>query len=116
MSTSYDLTGKVAIVTGASRGIGQSIAEHFAQAGAKVVLASRKQESLDEVAANIKANGGEAIAVAAHTGEKATLKALVDKTIETWGKVDILVNNAATNPHFGPVLDAEDSMWQKTLE
>jgi NAD(P)-dependent dehydrogenase (short-subunit alcohol dehydrogenase family) len=116
MSTSYDLSGKVAIVTGASRGIGQSIAEHFAQAGAKVVLASRKQDSLDEVAANIKASGGEAMAVAAHTGEKATLKALVDKTIDTWGKVDILVNNAATNPHFGPVLDAEDSMWQKTLE
>jgi NAD(P)-dependent dehydrogenase (short-subunit alcohol dehydrogenase family) len=116
MSTSYDLSGKVAIVTGASRGIGQAIAEHLAQAGAKVVLASRKQDSLDEVAANIKASGGEAMAVAAHTGEKATLKALVDKTIDTWGKVDILVNNAATNPHFGPVLDAEDSMWQKTLE
>jgi NAD(P)-dependent dehydrogenase (short-subunit alcohol dehydrogenase family) len=116
MSTSYDLSGKVAIVTGASRGIGQAIAEHLAQAGAKVVLASRKQDSLEEVAANIKAKGGEAMAVAAHTGEKATLKALVDKTIDTWGKVDILVNNAATNPHFGPVLDAEDSMWQKTLE
>lgn len=116
MSTSYDLSGKVAIVTGASRGIGQAIAEHFAQAGAKVVLASRKQDSLDEVAANIKASGGEAIAVAAHTGEKTTLKALVDKTIDTWGKVDILVNNAATNPHFGPVLEAEDSLWQKTIE
>jgi NAD(P)-dependent dehydrogenase (short-subunit alcohol dehydrogenase family) len=116
MSTSYDLSGKVAIVTGASRGIGQAIAEHLAQAGARVVLASRKQDSLDGVAANIKARGGEAMAVAAHTGEKATLKALVDKTIDTWGKVDILVNNAATNPHFGPVLDAEDSMWQKTLE
>jgi NAD(P)-dependent dehydrogenase (short-subunit alcohol dehydrogenase family) len=116
MSTSYDLSGKVAIVTGASRGIGQSIAEHLAQAGARVVLASRKQDSLDGVAANIQAKGGEAMAVAAHTGEKATLKALVDKTIDTWGKVDILVNNAATNPHFGPVLDAEDSMWQKTLE
>jgi NAD(P)-dependent dehydrogenase (short-subunit alcohol dehydrogenase family) len=116
MGTSYDLSGKVAIVTGASRGIGQAIAEHFAQAGAKVVLASRKQDSLDEIAANIKASGGEAMAVAAHTGEKDTLKALVDKTVETWGKVDILVNNAATNPHFGPVLDAEDSLWQKTIE
>jgi NAD(P)-dependent dehydrogenase (short-subunit alcohol dehydrogenase family) len=116
MSTSYDLSGKVAIITGASRGIGQAIAEHFAQAGAKVVLASRKQEALDDVAVNIKASGGEAIAIAAHTGEKATLNALVAKTIATWGKVDILVNNAATNPHYGAVLDAEDSLWQKTLE
>lgn len=116
MSTSYDLSGKVAIVTGASRGIGQSIAEHYAQAGAKVVLASRKQESLDEVAASIKANGGEALAIAAHTGQKETLKELVDETIETWGRVDVLVNNAATNPHFGNVLTAEDSLWQKTIE
>jgi NAD(P)-dependent dehydrogenase (short-subunit alcohol dehydrogenase family) len=106
----------VAIVTGASRGIGQSIAEHFAQVGAKVVLASRKQEALDEVAASIKANGGEALAIAAHTGKKETLAALVEKTVATWGKVDILVNNAATNPHFGPLFDAEDSMWQKTIE
>jgi NAD(P)-dependent dehydrogenase (short-subunit alcohol dehydrogenase family) len=116
MSTAYDLTGKVAIVTGASRGIGQSIAEHFAQAGAKVVVASRKQDALDEVANTIKANGGEALAIAAHTGQKETLTELVNKTVEAWGKVDILVNNAATNPHFGPMLDAEDSLWQKTIE
>lgn len=116
MPIAYDLGGKVAIITGASRGIGQSIAEHFSQAGAKVVLASRKQDSLDEVAAAIQAQGGEALAIAAHSGEKAGLKALVDKTMETWGRIDILVNNAATNPHFGPVLVAEDSLWQKTLE
>lgn len=116
MSISYDLSGKVAIVTGASRGIGQSIAEHYAQAGAKVVLASRKQDALDEVASAIKANGGEAIAIAAHTGKKETLTELVEKTVETYGRVDVLVNNAATNPHFGPVLEAEDSLWQKTLE
>ncbi|MGB7340018.1 MAG: glucose 1-dehydrogenase [Phototrophicaceae bacterium] len=116
MATTIDLTGKVAIVTGASRGIGQSIAEWYADAGASVVLASRKQESLDEVAAVIKAKGGEALAIAAHTGKKETLKELVDKTVEAYGKVDILVNNAATNPHFGDVLDAEDSMWMKTIE
>lgn len=116
MVSTIDLAGKVAIITGASRGIGQSIAEHYAQAGAKVVLASRKQDALDEVAAGIKESGGEALAIAAHTGKKDTLKALVDKTVEAYGKVDILVNNAATNPHFGALLDAEDSMWQKTIE
>ena len=116
MKNLMDLTGKVAIVTGASRGIGESIAEHFAQAGAKVVLASRKQETLDEVAARIQEKGGEALAIAAHTGTKETLVALVEKTVEAYGKVDILVNNAATNPHFGPTLEAEDSMWQKTIE
>lgn len=116
MKKMFDLTGKVAIVTGASRGIGQSIAEHFAQAGAKVVLASRKQESLDEVATSINANGGEAIGIAAHTGEKETLVNLVAQTVEQFGGVDILVNNAATNPHFGTLLDAEDSMWMKTIE
>lgn len=116
MKKMFDLTDKVAIITGASRGIGQSIAEHFAEAGAKVVLASRKQESLDEVAAQINANGGEAIGIAAHTGNKETLQALVEQTVERFGGVDILVNNAATNPHFGTLLDAEDSMWQKTIE
>lgn len=116
MNNPFDLTGKVAIVTGASRGIGHSIAEHYAKAGAKVVLASRKQESLDEVAANIKAQGGEALAIAAHTGKKETLTELVQKTVEAYGRVDVLVNNAATNPHFGPMLEAEDSLWMKTIE
>lgn len=116
MASSYDLSGKVAIVTGASRGIGQSIAAHYAQAGAQVVLASRKQESLDEVAAAIKEAGGEALPIAAHTGKKETLFSLVEQTVAAYGRVDVLVNNAATNPHFGPMLDAEDSMWQKTIE
>ena len=113
---SFDISGKVAIITGASRGIGQAIAETYATAGAKVVISSRKQESLDPVAANIKANGGEALAVAAHNGDKAALQALVRAAVEAYGTVDILVNNAATNPHFGPLLDAEDSLWQKTIE
>ncbi|HLU09939.1 MAG TPA: glucose 1-dehydrogenase [Oceanobacillus sp.] len=116
MNGMFDIRGKVAIVTGASRGIGQAIAEAFADAGAKVVVSSRKQESVDEVAAAIKAKGGEAIGIAAHNGEKAALQALVQATVDAYGTVDILVNNAATNPHFGPVLDAEDSMWQKTIE
>jgi NAD(P)-dependent dehydrogenase (short-subunit alcohol dehydrogenase family) len=113
---SFDLSGKVAVITGASRGIGQAITELYAQAGAKVVLSSRKLEGLEEVASSIRAAGGEALAVAAHNGDKAQLQALVQKSVEAYGGVDILVNNAATNPHFGPVLEAEDSMWQKTFE
>lgn len=116
MSNLFDIRGKVAIVTGASRGIGQSIAEEFAKAGAKVVLASRKQEDLDKVVADIRAAGGDAQAIAAHTGQKQTLLDLVAKTVEHYGQVDILINNAATNPHFGNILDAEDSLWMKTLE
>jgi len=112
----FDLTGKVAIVTGASRGIGQAIAERFAEAGAKVVLSSRKQDDLDSVAAGIQAKGGEALAIAAHNGEKAALQALAKATFDAYGRIDILVNNAATNPHFGTLLEAEDSLWQKTIE
>lgn len=116
MSTAIDLSGKVAIITGASRGIGESIARTLATAGARVVLASRKQESLDEVAAQIRGAGGEALAIAAHTGKKETLLALAQQTIESYGRIDILVNNAATNPHFGPTLEADDGLWMKTLE
>lgn len=116
MSDLFDLSGKVAIVTGASRGIGLAIAERLAEAGAKVVLSSRKQDSLDEVASDFKAKGYDATPIAAHNGDKAALQALVAKTVETYGGVDILINNAATNPHFGTLLDSEDSMWQKTIE
>ena len=112
----FDLTGKVAIVTGASRGIGAAIAHAFAQAGAQVVLASRKQEPLDAVAAEIRAAGGTATAVAAHTGDDAAVEALVARAVDEYGGVDILVNNAATNPHYGPVLTAEDSHWDKTFD
>jgi len=112
----FDIEGKVAIVTGASRGIGFSIARMLATAGVRVVLSSRKREALDDCAAEIRAAGGDALAIAAHTGQKDTLNALVESTVEQYGGVDILVNNAATNPHFGPVLEAEDSLWQKTIE
>lgn len=116
MTVSFDLTGKVAIVTGSSRGIGLAIARQYAEHGAKVVISSRKQDSLDSLAAEMREQGHDVRAIAAHNGDKAALRALVAQTVAAYGTVDILVNNAATNPHFGSLLEAEDSLWQKTLE
>jgi len=113
MSVAINLEGKVAIVTGASRGIGEAIARCFAANGAKVVIASRKIEGLTPVAESIGAN---AFAVAAHTGRQDECTALVDAAVKKFGKVDILVNNAATNPHFGPMVDVDEGAWDKTFE
>ena len=94
----FDLSGKVALITGSTKGIGLAIATHMAEAGAKVVISSRNQDACDEVAANINDNGGEALAVACNINYKEQLKALVDATIKRYGKIDILVINAALNP------------------
>ena len=112
----FDLSGKVALITGASRGIGEAIAVAYSQAGAKVVLASRKQAGLDEVAQRIRESGGEALTAAAHTGDMEAISAVVVKATSTFGGIDIVVNNAATNPHFGLILTAEDSHWDKILD
>ncbi len=112
----FDLTGKVALITGASRGIGQAIAETYAAAGAKVVLVSRKQEGLDAVAETIRGNGGDALPIAAHTGSDEAVQAVVAQAVGHYGGIDIVVNNAATNPHFGGILTAEESHWDKILD
>ena len=112
----FSLKGKVALITGASRGIGQAVAEAYALSGAKVVLSSRKQPALDIVADQIRAAGGEVLALAAHTGDQASIDNLVARAVEVFGGIDILVNNAGTNPYFGPILSAEESHWQKTLD
>ena len=112
----FDLTGKVALITGASRGIGLAIAQAYAAAGAQVVVASRKQAAVDEAAALIRAAGGDVLPIAAHTGEPEAAAALVAQTVAHFGGLDILVNNAATNPHFGPFLTAEESHWDKILD
>jgi NAD(P)-dependent dehydrogenase (short-subunit alcohol dehydrogenase family) len=111
-----DLTGKVALITGGSRGIGRAIALGFARAGATVVVASRKQAGVDVVAAEIGDLGGTALAVAAHVGEESAITSLVEKALAAFGRIDVLVNNAATNPHFGPLLDATPPQWDKIMQ
>lgn len=107
------MQGKVAIVTGASRGIGEAIATKLAQEGAKVVLASRKLPGLEEVAAKI---GENAFPIACHTGKEDAVDALIEQTVAKFGQVDVLVNNAATNPYFGPMMNVEWGAWDKTFE
>src|SRR5712671_4959738 len=111
----FDLTGKVAVVTGSSRGIGRAIAEGFAEAGAKVTISARNQAPCDEVVEAIRKRGGEAIAVTARISDHAQLENLVAKTREQWGRIDILVCNAAINPHYGPLENLTDQVFERMM-
>ncbi|HEU0199912.1 MAG TPA: SDR family oxidoreductase [Burkholderiaceae bacterium] len=112
----FDLSGKVAVVTGASRGIGESIARTFAAYGAHVIVSSRKADGCEAVAQKIRAAGGSAAAVACHIGELEQIQSLMNGVAERHGRLDVLVNNAATNPYFGPILDTDLATFQKTVD
>jgi NAD(P)-dependent dehydrogenase (short-subunit alcohol dehydrogenase family) len=114
----FDLSGKVAIITGSSRGIGRGIAEAMAEQGAKVVVSSRKAEACEEVAngINAKHGAGTAIVVPANISSKEALQALVDETRRQLGKIDVLVCNAASNPYYGPMAGISDEQFRKILE
>ena len=111
-----DLEGKVAIVSGASRGIGEAIALAYSAAGARVVVSSRKLDGVQKVAGKIEELGGEALAVAAHVGHPDQCRSLIAQTVERFGQADVLVNCAGTNVYFGPMLGIDEGAYQKTFE
>lgn len=112
----FNLTGKVAVITGASKGIGEAIAFALAEAGASVVVSSRKQEAVDEVAKGLQAQGFSAKAIAAHAGSISDLKNLVQQTTDAFGRIDIVVNNAAANPVFGPLTECGEDAFNKIMD
>lgn len=115
-TTLFDLDGKIAFVSGASRGIGAAIAQLLAQQGAHVIVSSRRIESCETVVATITAAGGKATAMACHIGEIEQISAVFAQIREQFGRLDILVNNAAANPHFGNILDTDLGAFQKTVD
>ena len=111
----FDLTGRVAIVTGGSRGIGEAIAMALSEFGVKIVLCSRKIEGLTAVKEKIEAAGGEAVCIPAHMGKIESVRSIIDGALEAYGTIDILVNNAATNPYYGPIIDIDTPRADKTV-
>ena len=111
----FDLTGKVAVITGGTRGIGLATAEAMAAAGAKVVVSSRKADACDAVASSIKSAGGEAIGIACNVSRIKELEALIAGAVDAYGQIDILICNAAVNPYMGPLLDIDDEAYDKIL-
>lgn len=112
----FNLKGKIALITGASKGIGESMARLLAAAGAQVVVSSRKQEAVDGVAEAIRKEGGDATGIAAHMGDMAQVRQLIEKTVERYGGVDIVINNAATNPVYGPVVECDEGAFDKIMD
>ncbi len=116
ITSKFDLSGKVAIVTGSSKGIGRSIAQGLAENGAKVVVSSRKQEAVEAVASAFRNQGMEAIGIACHIGDAVQRQNLVDETLKSYGRIDVLVNNAAINPFYGPLEAAGEEVFDKIME
>ena len=114
----FDLFGKVALITGSSRGIGRAIAERMAEAGASVVISSRKEDACRAVAEAIKERHGDkrALAIAASISDRGSLERLVEQVMQTWGRIDILVCNAASNPYYGPMAGITDEQFRKILD
>lgn len=115
-TTLFDLSGRIALVTGASRGIGQAIAELLAEQGAHVIISSRREEGCERVAQSIIADGGSAQAMVCNIGETGQIEDVFSRIRAQHGKLDILVNNAATNPYYGHILDTDPGAFQKTVD
>lgn len=112
----FDLTGKVALVTGSTKGIGKAIAHRMSLAGARVVISSRKADACTQVATEIAAEGGETLALPCNVGRREQVEKLVEDTLEAWGRIDVLVCNAAANPYYGPFLGIDDKAFDKTVQ
>ncbi|MGI9550983.1 MAG: glucose 1-dehydrogenase [Aurantibacter sp.] len=113
---SFDLSGKVAIVTGSSKGIGKSIARGLAENGAKVVVSSRKQDAVDLVSKEFESAGFDALGIQCHIGDSEQRQALIAKTVAQFGRIDILVNNAAINPYYGPLEGSDEAVFDKIID